>query len=449
MFVKIKKLTKINKSNTCFLSKKIYDSLSLSKDKKYKIKLGSISKNIYIYPKETNESIMYFPKNIFNHFLLFSDIKLNIWKKNNELLLGPVIAVFVNDRYIKKIKNSNPSINCLKYIQANEVSNCLTYFFSIDDINYTKRKINGFVFDLRQNAFRRYLLPFPDVIYDKGINFKKSKKILVKKMREQFKYDLSIEFINNKDYLDKWYLYKRLNKYEEIKKYLPQTIRYRSFKDVEKMINKYSFIFIKSFYGSKGKEVMAINKVNNKYITNFYNKGIKKIIFTDLKQLEKHVKSFIKDNKFIVQQGIELSKYNKRKFDLRILIEKDIHGKWVTMCNLARVAKEKTDITNCSTGAEVLNYSYIYNKMNNNKLPYDKDIRQKAILIAQYIEKEYGSFGELGMDMAVDKNGHIWFIESNTKPDKSFNKLVKDTNGISPQFLSIFNYSKFITKKGE
>jgi len=50
------------------------------------------------------------------------------------------------------------------------------------------------------------------------------------------------------------------------------------------------------------------------------------------------------------------------------------------------------------------------------------------------------------MDMAIDEYGRIWFIEANSKPDKNPEPHLENTEDISPQFLSILEYSKFLVK---
>jgi len=166
--------------------------------------------------------------------------------------------------------------------------------------------------------------------------------------------------------------------------------------------------------------------------------------------LKEYIEIFIGDKPFIIQQGIRLLKFNGRNMDMRVLIEKDNQGKWNAIYNQARIAQGNFTITNCSAGGSIENYETIYLYLNLielcDYLPTDKKIREVTINIAKYIEKAFGSFGEIGMDIAIDESGRIWFIEANSKPDKDPEPNLEDTDGISPQFLSILEYSKFIVK---
>jgi hypothetical protein len=69
--------------------------------------------------------------------------------------------------------------------------------------------------------------------------------------------------------------------------------------------------------------------------------------------------------------------------------------------------------------------------------------------IACYIEKEFGPFGEIGIDIAVDKTGKVWLLEANSKPTKLPEQRIEDTAGISPQFLLILEYAKHLYSKNK
>ena len=41
---------------------------------------------------------------------------------------------------------------------------------------------------------------------------------------------------------------------------------------------------------------------------------------------------------------------------------------------------------------------------------------QLAVQVARALENETGAIGELGIDIGIDVNGKVWFIEANLKP---------------------------------
>ncbi|MGI6142823.1 MAG: YheC/YheD family protein [bacterium] len=55
-----------------------------------------------------------------------------------------------------------------------------------------------------------------------------------------------------------------------------------------------------------------------------------------------------------------------------------------------------------------------------------------------------GPFGELGLDLAIDEEGVIWFIEANTKPDKDLVVGLDNIDEIHSQYLAIFEYAGYL-----
>ena len=65
-----------------------------------------------------------------------------------------------------------------------------------------------------------------------------------------------------------------------------------------------------------------------------------------------------------------------------------------------------------------------------------------------YLEQSYGPFGELGIDIGMDKAGRLWFIESNTKSTKV--SLCNASSGETMQkaFLNPLEYAKYLYREG-
>ncbi len=441
-----------NRSNKVYLPEKIVHSLGLEKEVYYTIYVGPLHEQVLVEVHKEDTQYMYVPHEIFQNLLLLSDLNLNIWveEEKTNIYLGPVVGVFVNTRYMKHISKGEIPLSFQKQMEAGIQEGCLLYYFSINNIKWFENKVKGHIYAPRWGKWLDYWLPLPNVIYDRGVGFEREEKPLVKHIRDQFITHPNIKFINNCDYLGKWKVHKLLHKYNEVKQYLPHTITYKTFDKVVYMLEKYQHVFLKSYYGSRGIEVMSIEKRDKGYILNFYNKDIQKIFVKNDSDLKSHIDSFVGDKPFIIQQGIPLIKLNSKKMDLRVLIQKNDKGKWKADHCQIRLAQENYSITNESTGGKVVNYRDYYdllNRLNNYAIPTEQEIYNKTIKIAAYIEKEFGTLGELGMDMAIDAEGGLWFIEANSKPDKDSVPGVDDTDEIGSQFINVIHYAKFLSCK--
>lgn len=117
-------------------------------------------------------------------------------------------------------------------------------------------------------------LPLPDVVYDRGIGFYSREKLLVEHFRDQFSPIGNITRINARDYLDKYWLFERLKQNVNVRQYLPDTIRYKSINDLIEMSKKYKTLYLKSFYGSRGNEVMTVvTLAENGFECSFFLQG--------------------------------------------------------------------------------------------------------------------------------------------------------------------------------
>jgi hypothetical protein len=114
-----------------------------------------------------------------------------------------------------------------------------------------------------------------------------------------------------------------------------------------------------------------------------------------------------------------------------------------------RIAVDNCPVTSTKSGSNV----YKFDDAFQNILKVDpleiKDIKrniQKLICTAvSTIEEEYGTFGELGIDVAIDRDYNIWFIESNSKPAKDTIIKSGSQEDVESAFLPPFKYAKYLS----
>jgi hypothetical protein len=478
MEVKVKRMVRDVSTNVCYIPKEIYDKFNLSEEKEYTIHFGQLSKTLFFEPVYIEAKEIYICKQVFDKLLLCDDIILNIWQKKQKIYLGPVVGILETPRFLSNILNGDVTYYEFQNIKASISENCFSYYFTIENIDWTAKMIKGITFIKSLDRWEYSWFPMPNVLYDQGIFLADSIKSQAKGIRKRLRSDPNIRLINTLNGFGKWQLCDRLSKYPEIKKYIPDTVVFTCFNDVLSMLNKYNTIFLKTFHGSKGYEVISIELKNKRYKVNYYDYKVKQVLLNKVR-LEKFIYNFMGEKKFIIQQGIDLIKYKGHKTDLRVLIQKDEDGLWKEIYTLVKIAKGKTTITNHAVGGDSATYEqiypYLYDSFPNVFIPTIRMIINRTIKIATYIEKEFGQFGEIGMDIGIDSSGEIWLIEANAKPDKVIGLGEMDIYGVPlvetltemyknsdkypdikfdnleepiPSTLSIFRYAKFLTMEG-
>ena len=357
------------------------------------------------------------------------------------MLSRPLIGVLVNKRFLLKPKGL---LFAVKLMQANEIPQCYIYFFSPGDIDWRKKKIRATI--LNQYGQRmQHMLPFPDILYDRGAAFSPSEQASAEIARRRFQVIGTVQSINSCK-LDKWQVHQRLARCQAAVKHLPVATLYRSRNDLAMMLMHHNYVFLKSAGGSGGRAVISIEQLEDHYCINYYLRGgHRKETAAGFEELITALSGIasLDQGKWVIQQGIRLMNYQGRLFDLRILLVKNRDGQWVAVYNQARIANNGTVITNLSLGGEVADYHDLFNtlKAHYPHVPSDGEIRAECIKIAGCIEQQFGPFGEIGMDIGVDQAGRIWFLEGNSKPSKLPEDTIEDTEGVSPQFLMILEYA--------
>lgn len=359
----------------------------------------------------------------------------------------PLVGVFVRKKFLRQGKVKKFA---RKLYQANEKARLPVYFFAAHDVDWKRKRIDGSVLEGGRRWVERSM-PFPDIIYDRGTGFGGEERRAAEELRARFKKQPGVEFINSCK-LKKWQMHQKLSKHMEVKKYLPETTFSQGMDDIREAVNRYGYLFLKSSGGSGGRKVFVLEKQGGGFSCHYYHQGRHvKRDFSTLDPLAREMKKIgLKPDGVIIQQGIRLLKYKSRLLDLRVLLVKDRRGRWTAVYNQARLAQKGRVITNLSLGGDVMDYGDIFRGLKKRcpTIPSDMKIRRMSQVFARYIEKEFGPFGEIGMDIGLDEAGQVWLLEANSKPTKLPEKKIEDTVGISPQFLMILEYARFLyTKK--
>lgn len=181
------------------------------------------------------------------------------------------------------------------------------------------------------------------------------------------------------------------------------------------MLRRYPSIFIKPDQGSEGTGIILVKRMGDEYEVRCGRN--RKIVGAD--SLLVAIQSYWKPSeRYLVQRGIRLAKYNGSIFDVRVYMQKPI-SKWIVAGMIARVAAPNQYVTNYHKGGhgetlpKVLSTLFANNRSKVNECL--NRIRKLSLIIAETINQQY-SIRELGIDFGIEKDGRIWIIEANSKP---------------------------------
>jgi hypothetical protein len=219
------------------------------------------------------------------------------------------------------------------------------------------------------------------------------------------------------------------------------------------MIDKYPAVYLKACLGSNGRSVMRVRKAgDSSFEYDHFRLRLVRKRTDDLYHVLEAADRYMRNKAYIIQQGIDVLTYEGNKVDVRVLVQKDGYGKWRITNMPVRIAVDDCPVTSTKSGSNV----YRFDEAFLNILELDpeqvkcikKNIYKLISTTVNTIEKEYGYFGELGIDVAIDKNYGVWFLESNSKPAKDTIIKSGSAEDIQNAFLSPFKYARYLSSFG-
>jgi hypothetical protein len=224
----------------------------------------------------------------------------------------------------------------------------------------------------------------------------------------------------------KWTKYVLMKKVDIISSHLPETKLF-SEKSLWMFIDKYNEIVFKPCRGDHGIGVILLTSLgSDRYELQELNN---KIIITGKVQTFKYLNEKVqKKRNYILQQRIHFAEVQGSPFDLRVIVQrKKSTSLWEVTGVIARAALNGFFITNivvdlftaeqaiAASGLDIRPANDVLNEINN-----------IALATSTHLEKYYGKYTTISVDMALDKCGKLWIIEVNLNPSIAIFNLLED-----------------------
>jgi glutathione synthase/RimK-type ligase-like ATP-grasp enzyme len=279
-------------------------------------------------------------------------------------------------------------------------------FYSLDGISRQRESVKGYVYSHSNQDFTEQIVSIPKVnllrtILHETQHYKKLKRIELEQ---------NISFINITEGRDKYKIYQFLKENDHLTDYVPDTIRL-SYKNLIQFLQRYNKLIIKPINGAMGEKILTLEKRGELYYVDyiFLRKQYQKVLTS--MQLYHFFKRFYKDSSsYLIQQWISFKNYEDGKFDLRISVQKNGKSYWKVTGIVARVAKKNGIVTNIAQGGRAVSYKEIQDSL---PPKIKKKIYRLSLDIAKGLEIFNTDTADLGLDIAIDQDDNLWFIEAN------------------------------------
>lgn len=342
---------------------------------------------------------------------------------DNELRIGPLIGILTASRIANQSRPfGSKSASLRRYILTGH-RQAYCFAFSPKDVNWQQNTVTAHFVSSSRGWVKR-TIPLPDVVYNRITN----RTVENSNATEAFKNKLSQRNIPifNWDFFDKWQVYHLLRNETEALRHVPESHINPSSEQIKTMLEKHKFIYLKPTSGYMGIGIYRITRHPRRGYFIRYRKNGKNVLlrFSQfqhlMRQLNRQSRGRLQN--YVAQQGIRLIELDQCPLDFRFHLNKDKNNEWVVAGVGAKKAGRGSVTTHVRSGGQLMTPQYVLNRIYGEKEA--EKILEKAkkatILLAKSIERNYShNVGELGFDIGIDKKGHIWMFEANSKPGRS------------------------------
>lgn len=223
---------------------------------------------------------------------------------------------------------------------------------------------------------------------------------------------------------NKWLKTKAILRDAKVRGWVPET-RLMNLPALRAMLSRYGMVYVKPVSGTYGRGVMRVEAHRNAYT---YQIEQTKRSFATIGALYRSLIRHKHKRQYLVQRGIRLLKYKGRRFDIRVMVQRNPRRIWETTGLIGRVAHPKKIVTNFHSGGKPTALPTLLAPLAS--APVRARIERRLASIgydaAKALCRVYPSVNMVGADIGLDSAFRPWIIELNTSPDPYLFRFLKD-----------------------
>ncbi|MBD2848259.1 YheC/YheD family protein [Paenibacillus sp. IB182496] len=293
------------------------------------------------------------------------------------------------------------------------------YVFTPQDVHDASGRIHALQYDPRSGRWSRSWRPFPMLIYDRCRIQRSQRFEQLKRFRAKYSH---LQFLN-RPMRNKWTVYQTLSKEKRFRPHLPHTRIVERTADIAEAARTYNLLYLKPINGTGGRGIARLEQRSGSTWLLQGRDHARRIIRPERVSAERMLSRLarwdLKGQRYIIQQGIELTLPSGRVHDYRMLVQKNGEGRWQLTGCAARIGAKGSVTSNLHGGGRAVQMRTLLKSWldkEGSTAQVEERAAELGVQIAEHLEASYEALCELALDLAIDRNGHIWLLEVNPKP---------------------------------
>lgn len=384
---------------------------------------------------------------------LHQGARLNLHYKPqaNTLSIGPLIGVMIS-----RVNTTSPSkpfgamtTFCKELTDACGRFGAMVCFFPPKEMHANAQSIAAYSY--AGGSWSKKSFPIPNVIYNRLTSRKYENLPNVQQFMKDVKSRHGTVIFNEK-YLNKTEVFEALRKDSALHSYLPESHLFKNFQQLKSMASRYNALFLKPITGSLGNGIIRIRREGDETYTTHATSlaGVRRQTYPSLLAVFQSISGKLKTQRYQIQQGLDLITTEGNPIDFRALVQRGETGQWEITSIVGRIAGAQHFVSNLARGGSLSTVPEALTKASfslQTRTAIIKRLRKASLDIAKGIETQIPfHFGELGIDLAVDRSGRVWLLEVNSKPSKDDNTALNNDKKIRPSVRQLVKYARYLAK---
>lgn len=321
--------------------------------------------------------------------------------------------------------------------------NLILCYFRFFEIQPKETMVNAYVKENNKYIIKQ--IPSPKVIYSRVLDHLPVYQSHINSLMKNGKIIFNVP---NYD-IEKYKVHKLLEEDSYIRKHLPRTEIF-TLQKLREMVSIYKQLILKKNYGEFGIGTMKLEKIHDKWCLSYKTEGdkeLKQITFKN--SLPTILQQRIHKHTYLIQEMIPLATFEGKPFDMRVALQKNIHGDFQVSGIMCKVARDKDFLTNGAQGGttyaleDIAPYTHPFIPLST----LVENINRFSLYVAKFLDGHFPHVADLGFDLGITKDGTPYFIECNFISDYA-SGLFQDGKIIRQDWEKVFStpidYAKFL-----